>query len=106
MRKQIKLDSLPEVLILQLGRFSFDYHKNIPIKVRAGAVWSTRSYILYKIRFLLRFLTAQIQNNVEYPAKLELPVACLSDELKTRLTSKNFAVSSFDHLLSQLHILI
>lgn len=33
-RKQIKLDSLPEVLILQLARFSYDYNKNLPIKVR------------------------------------------------------------------------
>ena len=57
-----------------------------------------------QIGFLLRFLIAQIQNNVEYPAKLELPVACLSDELKTRLTSKQIAVSSFDHLLCRLRI--
>lgn len=32
-RKQLKLDSLPEVLILQLGRFSYDYYKGIPTKV-------------------------------------------------------------------------
>lgn len=35
MKKQLKLDSLPEALILQLARFSFDYNKFIPIKVRA-----------------------------------------------------------------------
>jgi ubiquitin C-terminal hydrolase len=34
-KKQIKLDSLPEILIVQLARFSFDYYKGIPIKVRS-----------------------------------------------------------------------
>ncbi|KAJ1425869.1 hypothetical protein B484DRAFT_450927 [Ochromonadaceae sp. CCMP2298] len=32
-RKLVKLDSLPEVLILQIGRFSYDYHRNVPVKV-------------------------------------------------------------------------
>jgi ubiquitin C-terminal hydrolase len=32
-KKQLKLDSLPEALILQLARFSYDYVKLVPIKV-------------------------------------------------------------------------
>jgi ubiquitin C-terminal hydrolase len=38
-KKQIKLDSLPEILIVQLARFSFDYYKGIPIKVTFSRYW-------------------------------------------------------------------
>lgn len=32
-KKQLRLEVLPPVLVLQLSRFSYDYNKMIPVKV-------------------------------------------------------------------------
>eukprot|EP01036_Dinobryon_divergens_P022500 gene22500-30761_t len=58
--KQLQFEHLPAVLVLQLGRFSFDYSRNIPIKVHT---------------------------EVEYPAYLDISESFLSADCKTRVHS-------------------
>jgi hypothetical protein len=72
------------VLTLQLGRFWYDYSKNIPIKVCLHSIISFESVSLSSVTlFLLPF---KIQKNVEYPPVLTLPTSILSDDLRRKVS--------------------
>ncbi len=74
-RKQLSVDALPEVLVLQLSRFAFDFRKNASVKVRETAT-------LTCVRSSLR---GQITQEVSYPATLALPERYLSPELAAKV---------------------
>jgi ubiquitin C-terminal hydrolase len=90
-KKQIKLDSLPEILIVQLARFSFDYYKGIPIKVNLRTHIALASHVrhtfLNGITLHCSVISLQIMKSVEYPATLTFAPHHLSDELRQRLGS-------------------
>ena len=61
-RKRVKLENAPQILILHLKRFTFDYSKNIPIK---------------------------INHDVHYDINLTIPMECLSPDLMANCIKNN-----------------
>jgi ubiquitin C-terminal hydrolase len=84
-RKQVSFEVLPPVLLLNIARFSFDFARNIPVKVNP---WRLCVGVNCGCDIAHRCLLIddQIHDAVEYPALLTLPRNMLSDTVVASCT--------------------
>lgn len=75
-KKQLRLEVLPPVLVLQLSRFSYDYNKMIPVKVVS---------VIDNKMIPVANSPSQIMQEVTYPMELVLPERYMAPDLIDQL---------------------